>query len=63
MGCMIGIELFEDAQPLVDELLLRGFLVNCTNKTVLRLLPPFLVEEEQCVALMSEIRSIFQTKR
>ena len=63
MGCMIGIELFEDAQPLVDELLLRGFLANCTNKTVLRLLPPFLVEEEQCVALMSEIRSIFQTKQ
>ncbi|MFZ1978643.1 MAG: aspartate aminotransferase family protein [Bacteroidota bacterium] len=63
IGCMIGIELYEDAQPLVDELLLRGFLANCTNTTVLRLLPPYLVEEEQCEALMFEIRSILQTKR
>ncbi len=63
MGCMIGIELFEDAQPLVDELLSRGFLTNCTNTTVLRLLPPFLIEEEHCDALMFEIRSIFQSKK
>ena len=63
IGCMIGIELYEDAQPLVDELLLRGFLANCTNTTVLRLLPPYLVEEEQCDSLMFEIRSILQTKR
>ena len=63
IGCMIGIELYEDAQPLVDELLLRGFLANCTNTTVLRLLPPYLIEEEQCDSLMFEIRSILRTKR
>jgi acetylornithine aminotransferase len=61
IGCMIGIDFFDDAQPLVDELRERGFLANCTNKTVLRLLPPLLVEDDQCGIFMSEVRSILQT--
>lgn len=61
-GCMIGIDLTMEAQPFVDEMLERGYLINCTNTTVIRLLPPYITEEEQCNALMNELRSIVRTK-
>jgi len=47
-GCMLGIDLNRNGQPVVDELLNRGILINCTNTTVLRLLPPFIITQEQC---------------
>lgn len=61
-GCMIGIDLTMEAQPFVDEMLERGYLINCTNTTVIRLLPPYITEEEHCNALMNELRSIVRTK-
>jgi acetylornithine/N-succinyldiaminopimelate aminotransferase len=60
-GCMLGIELHRNGQPVVDELLNRGILINCTNTTVLRLLPPYLMTEEQCDQLLFELHSIFKS--
>jgi acetylornithine/N-succinyldiaminopimelate aminotransferase len=60
-GCMLGIELTRNGQSIVDELLNRGILINCTNTTVLRLLPPFIVTTEQCDQLMFELHSIFKS--
>ncbi len=59
-GCMLGIDLHEDGQPMVDELQSRGFLVNCTNSTVLRLLPPYAISLEECNRLADEVRSIWR---
>jgi acetylornithine/N-succinyldiaminopimelate aminotransferase len=39
MGVMIGVELATDGTPIVEACLKRRLLVNCTHKTVLRLLP------------------------
>ncbi len=59
-GCMIGIEIDREGQPIVDELMNRGLLINCTNTKVLRLLPPYIITQKLCDQLMNELRSIFK---
>jgi len=59
-GCMIGIDLNGEGQPLVDELQRKGFLVNCTNATVLRLLPPYAIPTEECDRLVETVRTIWR---
>ena len=39
LGVMVGIELIVDGAPVVASCLEKGLLVNCTQKTVIRLLP------------------------
>jgi len=60
-GCMLGIDLNRNGQPIVDELLNRGILINCTNTTVLRLLPPYIITTEQCNQLMFELHLILKS--
>jgi len=60
-GFMLGIDIDRDGQPIVDELRNRGLLINCTNTTVLRLLPPYIITQEQCDQLAFEMRSVFKT--
>jgi acetylornithine/N-succinyldiaminopimelate aminotransferase len=43
-GVIWGIELNRPAAPVVEEALSRGLLINRTADTVLRLLPPYIVE-------------------
>jgi len=47
LGLMIGIELAIDGSPLVKACLDRKLLVNCTQGTVLRLLPAMTLTDEQ----------------
>jgi acetylornithine/N-succinyldiaminopimelate aminotransferase len=47
LGCMIGIELSVDGTPVVKNCLDRKLLVNCTQKTVIRLLPAMNITPEQ----------------
>lgn len=39
LGAMIGCELAVDGAPIVQKCLDRGLLINCTHRTVIRLLP------------------------
>ena len=57
-GCMIGIDLHQPAQAVVDELQSRGILANCTHDTVIRLLPPLIVQREHIDQFAAELRSI-----
>ena len=59
-GCMIGIELTMDGQPVVDEMQKRRILVNCTNVNVLRLVPPLIVTQVQCDEFVNALRSVFE---
>lgn len=59
-GCMIGVELTMDGQPVVDEMQRRHILVNCTNVNVLRLVPPLIVTKEQCDDFMTNLREVLQ---
>jgi len=57
-GCMLGIDLHSDAQPVVDALQERGILANCTNSTVIRLLPPLTIQRSHVDELMTNLRAI-----
>ena len=61
-GCMIGIDLHVDSQPVVDSLLARGVLMNSTHQTVLRLLPPLTVTAEHCDHVEQELRAVLKAK-
>jgi acetylornithine/N-succinyldiaminopimelate aminotransferase len=47
LGLMIGIELNKEGGPVVEKCLERGLLINCTQGSVLRLLPAMNLTEEQ----------------
>ncbi len=47
LGLMIGIELKEKVQPVLEALLAHGVLALPAGATVLRLLPPLVIEEAQ----------------
>ncbi len=47
VGLMIGIELTIEGAPLVQECLQRNLLINCTQGTVLRLLPAMIMTPDQ----------------
>jgi predicted acetylornithine/succinylornithine family transaminase len=46
-GLMIGLELGIDGAAIVQQCLERGLLINCTQQTVLRLLPAMTLSDEQ----------------
>jgi acetylornithine/succinyldiaminopimelate/putrescine aminotransferase len=59
-GVMIGIQLSVDGAPIVQQCLDRGLLVNCTQQTVIRLLPAMTLSDEQleegCEVLFEVLR-------
>lgn len=46
-GLMIGLELSIDGSPVVGKCLDSGLMVNCTQQTVIRLLPAMTLSDEQ----------------
>jgi predicted acetylornithine/succinylornithine family transaminase len=57
-GCMQGIVLNEDAAPLVKGLLDRHIITNATANTVIRLVPPFIVEREHVDRLIAALDDV-----
>ncbi|MFC1709184.1 aspartate aminotransferase family protein [Candidatus Omnitrophota bacterium] len=47
IGLMIGIELSIPGKEIVEECLRRGLIINCTHKTVLRMMPALNVTKKQ----------------
>lgn len=46
IGLMIGVELSTECFNIVDRLIEKGVIVNCTSNNVIRLLPPLIIEKE-----------------
>lgn len=59
-GMMIGVELGFDGSGIVDGCLQRGLLINCTQQTVLRLLPAMNIEAEQIDRGMSILADVIR---
>ncbi len=55
LGLMVGLALKAPGGPLVADLLRRGFVVNCTQDTVLRFLPPLIVNQDEIDALLAAL--------
>jgi acetylornithine/succinyldiaminopimelate/putrescine aminotransferase len=57
-GMMFGIQLYGSGRSIVEAALSRGLLLNCTQDTVLRLLPPYIAgdcEIEDTVRILDEV--------
>ena len=61
-GYMVGIEHNYECAKLVEEFRNRGVLVNCTNKNVIRILPPLIAEKEHFNFFISAYREILKEK-
>lgn len=47
LGLILALELDKDGTPAVDACRERGLLINCTQGTILRFLPPLIIEKAQ----------------
>jgi len=57
-GLMLAAELAVPGKAVVRQALAAGFLINCTQETVLRFLPPLILERQQVDELIAALRPI-----
>ncbi|ALG67637.1 aspartate aminotransferase family protein [Beggiatoa leptomitoformis] len=57
-GLMIGIELAQPCIPLVAKALEQGLLINVTANRVIRLLPPFILTNEQADEIINKVSQL-----
>jgi acetylornithine/N-succinyldiaminopimelate aminotransferase len=62
-GLMWGIELDRDAGPVARGLLERGFVVGTARRTVIRLLPPYVVPRAALAAFIRNLELILKEPR
>lgn len=60
-GMMVGIELTAPGADVWKALLEKGFVLNLTQDTVLRLLPPLVITEEELDAFAAALESVLAT--
>lgn len=60
LGLMIGIELDIPCAELVKQALANNLLINVTNETVIRLLPPLIINTEQIDLLVDNLSKLIQ---
>ncbi len=59
-GLMVGIELRRTATPAIVALQARGVLVLAAGRTVIRLLPPLVIDDETLVYALDAIRDVVE---
>jgi len=62
-GLIQGLQLAVPARPIVEEALAEGVLLNSTQDTVLRFLPPFLLQEKHVDKGMRVLKKLLRKKR
>ena len=54
-GCMIGIQLSKPCQPLFAQAMREGLIINVTAGSVIRLLPPMIMRDEESDLLVEKL--------
>jgi acetylornithine/N-succinyldiaminopimelate aminotransferase len=62
-GLILGLQLDTPARPIVEQALAEGVLFNSTQDTVLRFLPPFLLEEKHVDKGIRVLKKLLGKKR
>jgi acetylornithine/N-succinyldiaminopimelate aminotransferase len=62
-GLIQGLQLAVPARPIVEEALAEGVLLNSTQDTVLRFLPPFLLQQKHVDKGMRVLKKLLRKKR
>lgn len=61
-GLLVGMELTIDGQPIVQDCLEQGLLINCTMDRVLRFMPPLIVLKEEIDLLIERLDPILKKR-
>jgi len=59
-GLLLGLVLDSPGKPVVEACLEKGFLINCTQETILRFAPPLIVTSAQIDQLVDALERIFK---
>jgi acetylornithine/N-succinyldiaminopimelate aminotransferase len=59
-GLMLGMDLTREGESIVSALRERGILLNCTNQTVVRFLPPLIVTREHIDESVNGLREVLK---
>jgi len=59
-GLMIGVELAIPGKDLVLDGIKEGLLFNCTHENVLRLLPPYILSEQDVDRALAALIKVFR---
>lgn len=59
-GLMLGLELTQEANALKNRALEKGVLLNVTQDTVIRLLPPLIIDREQADQIVEVVSSLIE---
>ncbi len=60
IGLMVGLEITKEGSAIVEKMLKKGFLINCTAEKVLRFLPPLIVEENEIDLLIKALEEVLK---
>jgi len=60
-GLILGMELKIDGSSIVNEMLKKKILINCTMGNVLRFLPPLIVTKEEIDRVVKTLEEVFNT--
>lgn len=63
VGLMMGIELTVPGAPFVDACRKKGLLINCTQTTVLRFLPPLALSQTERRFALKILKGVFRAAR
>jgi acetylornithine/N-succinyldiaminopimelate aminotransferase len=59
LGLLVGLALDVPGKPVVEACRERGFLINCTQDTILRFAPPLIVREDEIDQLVEALQGLF----
>src|SRR5574341_318042 len=62
MGLMLAMDLAFPSKEVVKQALAKGVVINCTHNTVLRFLPPYIIEPRHVDKVIAVLDSIFAGK-
>ncbi|HVO96578.1 MAG TPA: aspartate aminotransferase family protein [Bryobacteraceae bacterium] len=63
VGLMIGVDLDMPGKQIVIDAMAEGLLINCTHETVLRMLPPYILTEQDVDRAITVLNRVFKKVR
>jgi acetylornithine/succinyldiaminopimelate/putrescine aminotransferase len=60
---MIGVELEFPGKQLVLDCIEQGLLLNCTHEYTLRMLPPYIITEQEVDRAISVLKRVFKNAK
>ncbi|MGA3205222.1 MAG: aspartate aminotransferase family protein [Bryobacteraceae bacterium] len=60
VGLMIGVDLDLPGKQIVLDAMAEGLLINCTHETVLRMLPPYILTEQDVDRAVTVLNRVFK---